>query len=33
MQATAATFGAGRIGIGSYDDAARWEDILIAGPL
>jgi len=33
MQATDATFGAGRIGIGSFNDAAWWDDILITGPL
>ena len=30
MQANDATFGAGRVGIGSFDDAAWWDDIAIA---
>jgi hypothetical protein len=33
IQATDATFGAGRIGIGSFNDAAWWDDIVITGPL
>jgi hypothetical protein len=33
MQASDATFGAGRIGIGGFNDAAWWDDILITGPL
>jgi chitodextrinase len=33
MQATDATFGAGRIGVGGYNDAAWWDDIVIAGPV
>jgi PKD repeat protein len=30
MQASDATFGAGRVGIGSFDDAVWWDDITIA---
>jgi hypothetical protein len=33
MQANDATFGAGRVGIGSFNDAAWWDDIAIAIPL
>ncbi len=33
MQASDATFGAGRIGIGGFNDAAWWDDIVITGPL
>jgi len=32
MQADDATFGAGRIGIGSFNDAASWDDVSITGP-
>ena len=31
MQANDATFGAGRLGIGAFGDAAWWDDIAIAG--
>jgi hypothetical protein len=33
MQANDATFGAGRVGIGAFNDAAWWDDIAIAVPL
>ena len=32
MQANDATFGAGRVGIGAFNDAALWDDIAIAVP-
>src|SRR5688572_13518314 len=32
MQASDATFGAGRVGIGAFNDAAWWDDIAIAVP-
>src|SRR5687768_17174538 len=32
MQAKDATFGAGRVGIGAFNDAAWWDDITIAAP-
>src|SRR6185436_15499919 len=32
MQANDATFGAGRVGIGAFNDAAWWDDITIAVP-
>ena len=32
MQANDATFGAGRVGIGAFNDAAWWDDIAIAAP-
>jgi hypothetical protein len=32
MQASDATFGAGRIGIGAFNDAAWWDDVAIAIP-
>ncbi|HWM44716.1 MAG TPA: hypothetical protein VNP36_19945, partial [Burkholderiales bacterium] len=31
MQVNDATFGAGRVGIGSFNDAAWWDDVAIAG--
>jgi hypothetical protein len=33
MEANDATFGAGRLGIGSFNDAAWWDDIAIAVPV
>ena len=33
MQANDAAFGAGRVGIGSFNDAAWWDDIAVAVPL
>jgi hypothetical protein len=33
MQANDATFGAGRIGIGAFNDAAWWDDIAIGVPV
>src|SRR5882672_3274693 len=32
MQANDATFGAGRVGIGAFSDAAWWDDVAIAVP-
>jgi hypothetical protein len=32
MQADDATFGAGRLGIGAFNDAASWDDVAIAVP-
>ncbi|HEV8398076.1 MAG TPA: PKD domain-containing protein, partial [Vicinamibacterales bacterium] len=32
MQANDATFGAGRVGIGAFNDAAWWDDVAIAAP-
>jgi hypothetical protein len=33
MQASDATFGAGRIGIGAFNDAALWDDVAISLPV